>query len=59
MTLSGELRCRSVLSVEPIAPGAASGSTWLGQTKPQLACEQPWPKPPLSRTVTAHPARHR
>ena len=23
----------------PTAPGAASGRTWLGQTKPQLPCE--------------------
>ena len=40
-------------------PGAANGRTWLGQTKPQLPCEQPLPNSPRSRTVTDQPARDR
>ena len=43
---SGELRLKQRLERLAHGPGPASGRTWLGQTKPQLACEQPLPKPP-------------
>ena len=37
----------------PMAPGPANGSTWLGQTKPQL----PWEQPPANLPQANRPAQ--
>jgi hypothetical protein len=36
-------------------PGMVSGSTWLGQIKPQLPWEQPLPTRPASTSRTLQP----
>src|SRR5262245_17121883 len=55
LTENGALRLNSDLNAFHAAPGTVNGNTWLGLTKPQLACEQPMPNSPRSMIVTSRP----
>lgn len=56
---SGEFFCKSAASPLATMPGSAMGSTWLGQTRPQLPLEEPLPWAPFSTIVTFQPDRIR